>query len=469
MNPKRTKIVATIGPASASEEMLRELIKAGVNIIRLNFSHGTHDERKVQINLIRKVSQELGKHTGIMADLQGPKLRLGSFDGIMEIRKGQTITISTEPENNEVPIQFDLTPFVLKGERIFINDGLVEFKILDILGKKIKIQALNNGVISSNKGVNIPDTELKSAGFTKKDIIDAEFIMTQDVDYIALSFVQSAKDLDQLKEMIKKASSKAKIIAKIEKKSAIDNLEEIIKEADGVMVARGDLGIETKASEVPLVQEKIINLARKFQKPVIVATQMLESMIFNPRPTRAETSDVANAVLSQVDAVMLSAETANGKYPLEAVSTMREIILSVENHPEYKSNIQTNWLDIPKHSLLVSAVTFSAAQVAQKSNARFIVVTSASGKTARVLSSFRPEASIIAITHDERTTNQLQLLWGIQSLIIKPTKSYNLFWERIIKNLKERKLGTKGDNIVIISGSLVGVSGKIDTIKTVTL
>lgn len=466
---KRTKIVATIGPASSSEAVLKSLIKSGLDIVRLNFSHGTYEERETQIKLIRKLSVELKKPIAIMADLQGPKLRLGSFEGIIQVKKGDSFVLSKNPQGLELPIQFDLSPFVSKHERIFINDGLVEFKIVDVEKDKVKIKASNNGIISANKGVNIPDTTLKNASFTKKDALDAEFVLNQNVDLIALSFVQNASDLNPLKELIKKHGSSTKIIAKIEKKSAIENLEEIIKEADGVMVARGDLGIETKASEVPIVQEKIINLARQHQKPVIVATQMLESMIYNPRPTRAETSDVANAVLSTVDAVMLSGESANGKYPIEAVSTMAEIITSVEQHPEYINDIEINWQNISAHQIAVNAFASAAADLAYRVGAKVIAVGSATGKTARVLASFRPKSKILAITHDEKTRNQLQLSWGVASIVIPSTKSYTLFWNKIAKEVLSRKLANKGDKIVILSGSLIGIPGKTDTIKVVTL
>lgn len=468
-NYKRTKIVATIGPSSSSETVLKSLIKAGLDVVRLNFSHGTYEERIEQIKLIRNLSKELGKPVAIMADLQGPKLRLGKFEGIIQIKKGDAFILSTNPEGGELPIQFDLSPYVSKNERIFINDGLLEFTITEVKNDKIKIKAENNGIISANKGVNIPDTTLKNAAFTKKDAADAEFVLGQDIDLIALSFVQSASDLAPLKELIKKHNSNTKIVAKIEKKAAIDNLEEIIKEADGVMVARGDLGIETKASEVPIVQEKIINMARQYQKPVIVATQMLESMIYNPRPTRAETSDVANAVLKTADAVMLSAESANGKYPVEAVSTMADIITSVEAHPEYINDIEINWHNINAQQIAVNAFASSAADLSFRIGAKVIAVGSVTGKTARVLASFRPKSKILAITHDEKNRNQLQLSWGVESIVIPSSKSHTLFWNKIAKEVLSRKLANHGDKIVILSGSLIGVAGRTDTIKVVTL
>lgn len=469
MNYKKTKIVATIGPASSAPATLRALIKAGLNVVRLNFSHGTYQERKEQIKNIRSIAKELGRSVAIMADLQGPKLRLGLFEGIKNIKKGEIISLSTNPSQNELPIQFDLTPYISSGERIFINDGLVEFKVIGINKKTIQAQAQNDGVISANKGVNIPDTVIKNTAFTEKDRKDLEFVLGEGVDFIALSFVQSAEDLKAPKEIIKQHQSKVKIVSKIEKKMAIENLEEIMQVTDAVMVARGDLGIEINASEVPLIQQKIINSARQLQKPVIIATQMLESMIQNPRPTRAETSDVAHAVLDQVDAVMLSAESAQGKYPVEAVKTMNEIILSVESESEYKNLIQINWLSIPQKSISLNAIVSAAAMLAYRVIAKTIVATTSTGHTARILASFRPEAQIIAITNDEQIRNQLQLVWGVECVITKFTKSYNIFWKQIIETVSKHKLTTKGDKIVIISGSLIGVSGSTDTIKMVTI
>lgn len=466
---KKTKIVATIGPASSSPDTIKALIRAGLNVARLNFSHGTHQEKKEQIQNIRKISRKLNKPVAIMADLQGPKLRLGTFDEVKRIRKGDIISLSVNPSGNEIPIQFDLAPYVSKGERVFLNDGLVELKITRVIKKTIYAQAQNDGIISSNKGVNIPDTVITNTAFTDKDKKDLEFVLNEAVDYVALSFVQTAKDLEIAKEVIEKHKSQVKIVSKIEKRMAVENLEEITKETDAVMVARGDLGIEMKASQVPLAQQKIINLARQFQKPVIIATHMLESMVYNPRPTRAETSDVAHAVLNQVDAVMLSAETAMGGYPVEAVKTMNEIILSVEEQTEYKNFIQINWQNIPPRLKSISAIVSAATSVAFRTNAKTIVVATTSGNTAKILASFRPEAQIIATTYNEQVRNQLQLVWGVECFITKFTQNYNAFWKQIIDAINRNKIAAKGDNVVIVSGSLIGVSGTTDTIKVVTI
>ncbi len=332
MEPRRTKIIATIGPVSSSPKTIEALIKAGLNMARLNFSHGTYGEKREQIRNIRKIAKTLNKQVSIMADLQGPKLRLGEFNGIKSIKKGDKIFLSIEPDEDEIPTQFDLSPHVYKGERIFINDGMIEFLVSEVKGKTLKVIAQNDGVISSKKGINIPDSVINNAVFTEKDEADLIFALNSGVDFVALSLIQTAEDTKKARDIIKKFKSKIKIVTKIEKKMAVENLEEIMKVSDMVMVARGDLGVETSAVHVPLIQQRILNLGRKHRKPVIVATHMLESMIQNPRPTRAEVSDIANAVFDRTDALMLSGETALGKYPVESVKIMHEIIVATEEY-----------------------------------------------------------------------------------------------------------------------------------------
>lgn len=445
------------------------MVSAGMNVARLNLSHGTHAEKKQQIDLIRKISREVGKPVAIMADLQGPKLRLGNIEGRREIKKGDHIQLSLNPVESELPMQFDLSPFVKKGERIFLNDGLVELKVAGTVGKVVKTIAVNDGWVSSHKGVNIPDTHLKGAAFTDKDREDAEFAINEGADYIALSFVQTPSDVKVLKDIIKDRRSRSRVVSKIEKREAVNNLDEIIKLSDGVMVARGDLAIETEASEVPVIQQTIIRKARQNYKPVIVATQMLESMVENPRPTRAEVSDVANAVLDQVDGVMLSAETANGKYPVEVVKTMKEVILSVEEHPDYKHYIKINWEQLSKEDIAFSAITSSAASMAYRIGASLIVVATATGRTARVLSSFRPQSPIYAITHDELTCDQLALIWGVKAAVVKSNSSSDKFWKEILESVKKSGFVKSGNQVVIITGSHIGVPGDTDSIKVVTV
>lgn len=466
---KRTKIVCTIGPASGDYKTLKDLALAGMDVARLNFSHGTQKEKVEHIKLIRQISEELNKPIAIIGDLQGPKIRLGEIAGIRGIKKGERIRLSLNPIEDELPMQFDLSPFVKRSQRIFLNDGLVELKVTGLSGKTIETIAGNSGWVSSHKGVNIPDTHLKGASFTDKDATDAEFALKNGADYLSVSFIQTLEDLRTVKKLIKKFSSKAQVIVKIEKAEAVNNLEKIIPETDAVMVARGDLAIETKLELVPLIQQKIVRLSRQNKKPVIVATQMLESMIENPRPTRAEVSDVANAVLDQVDAVMLSAESASGKYPVEAVLTMQHVINSIEENLDYKHYIKINWEQVSEEELPFNAIASSAASLAYRIGAKVIVSATATGNSAKRLSSFRPGSDIVAVTHDLTTSNQLALVWNVNPLIVKPSKDSDTFWRNITAALKENKFVEKKDKAVLVGGSIVGVSGATDTIKVVTI
>lgn len=469
-NFRKTKIVCTIGPASWDPLTIRKMAKAGMNVARLNMSHGTQEEKLKQIKYVREISEKLKKPIAIFADLQGPKLRLGIIDGIRNIKTGETIKISSEPTNKtELPIQLDLTSFIKPGDRMFLNDGLIETRVRDVQGKTIIVKALNSGIVSSNKGINVPDTNLKGASFTPKDESDAIFALKHGVDYIALSFVQTVDDIKPVKKIIEEINPKIKIIVKIEKKEAIENLEEIIQEADSIMVARGDLAIETETAQVPIYQEQIINLCRQYQKPVIIATQMLESMIENPRPTRAEVSDVANAVLDQVDAVMLSAESASGKYPVEAVEQMRKIIESVESHPDYHHPINIQWSNFTLEELSFMAIAASSASLGQRVNAKAIVAGTATGKTSKITAAFRPEAKIIAVTHDLQTCNQLSLVWGVEPTVVKPSANFNIFMEHILSELAQGHSLKKGDKVVIVFGTTAGVSGTTNTIKVATV
>ncbi len=470
MQYKKTKIVCTLGPASRDPKVLKQMINAGMDVARLNFSHGNHEEKKELIDIVRGLSKELNKPIMIFADLSGPKIRLGAIDGVKHIKTGDKISLSLNPVNEqELPMQFDLSPFVKKGQRIFLNDGLVQLKVTDIRGKVIHTESMNSGWVSSNKGVNIPDTILKGAVFTDKDREDAAFALEQNLDYVALSFIQSADDLKPMKDMIKKANSRAKIIVKVEKNEAVADIEEIVKNTNAVMVARGDLGIETPASQVPVIQQKIIRLCRQYNRPVIVATQMLESMIENPRPTRAEVSDVANAVLDQVDAVMLSAESAAGKYPVEAVTIMNEVIVSVEEHPDYSRYFKINWSELPQEEVSLSAIVSSAASLGYRLDAKLIAATTATGHTTRLLAAFRPTSKILAISHDEQTCNQLALVWGTIPVIVPPTSNFDTFVNNIVGLIKDNKYATKDDKVVIVTGSTVGTTGMTDTIKVVSI
>ncbi len=466
---KKTKIICTIGPSSNSSDTLNELVQAGMNIARLNFSHGDHEEKKENIKKIREVSKNLQTPVGIIADIQGPKLRLGTLNQRLEIQKGSGITLSSDPSDTDIPLQFDLSEMIKKGHRIFINDGLVELEVTEIHGKRIVTIAKNDGWIDSHKGINIPDTHFTKDVFTKKDREDLNFAIEQNLEYAALSFVQSPDDVLQVRDFIKERNSDMKICVKIEKNEAIDHLEEIIKVSNAVMIARGDLAIETSADQVPVLQQRIIRLCREHQKPVIVATQMLESMIENPRPTRAEASDVGYAVMNQVDAVMLSAESAAGKYPVQAVKVMHDIILSVERSPEFKQYVRVNWEHIEFQNLQSNAITSSAASLAYKLKTDLLAVATSKGGTAFSIASFRPNAHIVAVTHDKLTQNQLCLVWGLQPLLIKPTDTSDSYWGAIADEIRDKKIGKTGEKVVMIGGTAVGVSGATDTIKVITL
>ncbi len=468
MIQKKTKIVATLGPATVDSKTIEELAKAGMNVARLNFSHGTHEQMATFIQTVRKISQDLNLPLAVLADLQGPKMRLGKFEGKRTLTKGKTVSLSISPKGDELPIQFDLSRFVVEGQRIFINDGLIELVVTKVDGQTIETDIKSTGEVSSNKGLNIPDTKIGVAAFTDKDKADAEFSLKQGVDYVALSFVESGTDLDPLKEMIARLSPDTKTIVKIERREALVNLDSILAAADAVMVARGDLATETSPAEIPVFQQKIIRLARQAHKPVIVATQMLESMTENPRPTRAEASDVANAVFIQADAVMLSAESASGKYPVEAVQTMTDIITSVEEHPDFKQYIKINWDTFIGKNLEMGAIASSAAALAYRLNSPLIAVATATGRTASLISSFRPSANIVAITHDDKTKNQLALFWGVTPVVVKPVPETDIFWQNILTTISEGNYIEKENTIVLVGGSgNIGVSGATDTIKIV--
>lgn len=465
---KKTKIVATIGPASQNEKVLKDLIKNGVNICRLNFSHGNLAQKKEAIDLIRKVSNKLKISVAILADLPGPKIRLGEIDGIFKIKKGDVLTFGMNGKTH-LPIQFDFSNDVQAGQKMYLNDALIALTILKTENGVITAKALNNGWVTSRKGINLPETIFKSSTFTKEDRESSIFAIKENCDFIAISFVQSAKDVKPLRDLLDKSRSKIKIISKIETPHAVTNIEELVKDSDAIMIARGDLAIETSPAEVPLIQQKIIILSRQYQKPVIVATQMLESMIDNPRPTRAEASDVANAVLSQVDAVMLSAESASGNYPVETVKTMSSIIEAVEANPEYKRYIKINWEKINLNDLNFNAIASSSASLAYRLKSPIIGVGTVTGKLARQLSSFRPSSEIVAFTHNETIARQLHLSWGVIPQVVDDKFDSQAFDKVMVEIIGKNKLTRKGNNCVLIWGSKIGTSGTTDTIKVVKI
>src|SRR5688572_6548210 len=374
---KRTKIVATLGPATDSYEMVYKLINAGVNVIRMNFSHGNHEEHKRRIPWVRKASRELGKPVAIIQDLQGPKIRLGDFDGVITVQSGQELRLAYKADYETtgiIPIQYDLSAKVKPGERLYIFDGRVRTKVMAIKDNVVHVQADNEGILIKRKGINLPDTDFQGDILTKKDMQDITFGLTEDFDYVALSFVQSADDVARLRKILERHGSTAKIIVKVETKAAVEDIENIVAATDAVMVARGDLAVETPAESVPVVQRRIVGLCLKHAKPSIIATQMLLSMVDMPEPTRAEVSDVATAVFIGADCVMLSDETAMGKYPVETVKTMKRILLYAEHHPPMRTLYP---FELEKN--LQNAISGSVINLANSIEADAIVAETKSG------------------------------------------------------------------------------------------
>lgn len=457
---KRTKIIATVGPSVNSYEQILAIIKAGANGLRLNFSHGSYEERDQQIKWIRKASKEYGKPVAIIEDLQGPKIRLGDFDGAITVETGQSFRLQYNADYERsgiVPIQYDLSKKVKRGERLYIFDGKVRTTVTSVKDGVIHVRAENNGTLLKRKGINLPDTDFGGDIITPKDKKDIVYGSTQDIDYVALSFVQTADDILNLKKMLKNLGTSAKVIAKIETKAAVENIESIVEASDAIMVARGDLAIETLPESVPMVQRQIIRLGVKHSKPTIVATQMLASMTDAPEPTRAEVSDVATAVVLGADCVMLSDETASGNYPLEAVQVMKRIILYTQiNNP-----LPMLYPDLSDNSKS-SAISKAVITLADKLQARAIVAETLTGATALQIASHRPARPIIAVTSNTLTAHQLALVYGVKSYLRPVDKQAAM---KLTNWLHENKVLEKGDMIVTASGQYPGIVGTTDTIK----
>jgi pyruvate kinase len=458
---KRTKIIATVGPSTMSYESVLELIKAGVNGVRLNFSHGTQEEKAQQIKWIRKASREYGKPVAVIQDLQGPKIRLGDFDGIINVRKGQVLALEYEADyeaTSRIPTQYDLSKKVKRGERLYIYDGKVRTSVTSVKDGVVHVRVENDGILIKRKGINLPDTDLDGDIITEKDRKDIAFGAEHGVDYVALSFVQTDDDVTRLRTMLRNLSSKSLIIAKIETNAAVNNLEEIVQESDAVMVARGDLAIETMPESVPIVQRKIVGLGLRYAKPTIVATQMLASMTEVPEPTRAEVSDVATAVLVGADCVMLSDETASGQYPIEAVKVMKRIVMYTQENSPLKATFPAHDDTPSKQHAICQAII----QLAESIDARAIVTETKSGSTALEISSMRPERAVIAVTSDPIVAQQLAIVYGMKSYI-RPDSKYAA--SNLTSWLLKNKVLKPGDMVVTTSGQHPGVVGATDTIK----
>lgn len=461
---KRTKIIATVGPATNSYEAIVKLIEAGANGIRLNFSHGTHEERTQQIAWIRKASASYGKPVAIIQDIQGPKIRLGDFEGFVNVQSGQSLQFGYKADyerQNVIPTQYDLSEKVKRGERLYLFDGRVRTIVTSVKDSIVHVRVENDGVLLPRKGINLPDTDFAGDILSNKDMKDIVYGASADIDYVAVSFVQSAADIQALRRILKNQGSEARIIAKIETRAAteVEVLEEIVKVSDAVMVARGDLAIETEPESVPVIQRRIVGLGTKYGRPTIVATQMLASMTDNPGPTRAEVNDVATAVLTGADCVMLSDETANGKYPVESVQTMKRIIRYTEANAPLSVTYHENPVDAHTPQGAISSAIIS---LANQVHAVAIVAETKSGATALKIASRRPHLPIIVVTSIGRVAQQLAIMYGSKTFVRKdePYQAVHLAdW------LKQHRILAPGDIIVTASGQHPGVVGTTDTIK----
>ncbi len=462
---RKTKIVATIGPATSDPEVLRELILAGATTLRLNFSHGTYDDHLKNIRSIRQVSYELNRPVAILQDLQGPKIRLGKFaDGAIDLKKGDPFTLTSRPMAGTQSMSWityePLAQEVPEGSTILLDDGKVEMTVdrVDKAAGDLHCTVVVGGILSNNKGVNFPGVYLSVKALTDKDRQDLMFGLDQGVDWVALSFVRNPQDVIEIKELIASAGKSTPVIVKIEKHEAIEQMEEILSLSDGVMVARGDLGVELPAEDVPILQKRLIRTANRLGIPIITATQMLDSMVSNARPTRAEVSDIANAILDGTDAIMLSNETAVGKYPVEAVQTMATIACRIEQEPLTRENKTDS-------KSITNAISQAVGQIAQQLDASAIMTLTKTGATARNVSKFRPRTPILAVTPHMDVARQLQLVWGVKPILMLDLNNAWQTFQAAVSVAQEKGLVNEGDVIIQTAGTLQGVAGSTDLVK----
>lgn len=466
----RTKIVATIGPASSSKEMLTELIKAGVNVCRINFSHGSYDDHKSVIDTVREINLELNTHIGILADLQGPKLRIGEVENnAVELIPGNTLTITTNKcigDANRVFITYPQFPKDVKaGETVLLDDGKLMLRILETdNNENVKTQVLQGGILSSKKGVNLPNTKISLPSLTQKDINDLEFALENDIEWIGLSFVRSAVDIIELKHLISAKNKKSKVIAKIEKPEALEEIDDIILQTDGLMVARGDLGVEIPMERLPLVQKMLAQKCMKAGKPIIIATQMMESMILSMTPTRAEVNDVANSVLDGADAIMLSGETSMGKHPVKVIETVNRIITNAETYEGIYNQDYVPDAD-NKERYISDSICFNACKLAQRVDAKAIVTMTHSGYTAFRISSQRPKANIFVFTSNKVLQNTLSLLWGVYVIYYDKFVSTDHTIADIKYILKREGYVKQGELMINIASMPIFEKGKTNMLK----
>ena len=471
---KRTKIICTIGPASDSEEVLEKLFKEGLDVCRLNFSHGSHEEHLARLNKIKKVREKLNLPIATILDTKGPEIRLGDFKDSMRLylNPGDEFTLTTEDiigDEKKVSVSYKNLPKDVKiGSRILIDDGLVELHVKEIEGNEIHCSVYNGGEISSKKGVNVPDAHVKLPALTEKDKEDIKFAIENDMDFIAASFIRTPADVVEIRRILEENNNyDIKIISKIESREGLKNVRDILDVSDGIMIARGDLGVEIATEEVPIAQKDIINLCNEKGKVVITATQMLDSMIRNPRPTRAEANDVANAVLDGTSCVMLSGETASGKYPVNAVTTMRKIVEVTEDSIDFHEILRKKIDEISMTT--TNAIGKSTCTIAEDLDAKAIITATTSGFTTRAISKFRPKCLIIGATTKEKVKRQLNIEWGVKSILIKSAVET----DEVISVAQEesRKNGfiKPGDTVIITAGVPVGLAGSTNLIKVQTV
>ena len=463
--PRRTKIVATVGPACATPEMVAALVDAGMNAARLNLSHGTHDDHAARAQLVRDAEEVAGRPIAIIGDLQGPKFRVGSLDEPLRLTTGEDVTVVVAEDgvrDGELPIAPAAIGEVLRpGHEVLVDDGMVRLRVEEVDGRRARANIVVGGSITSHKGVNLPGVPIPIPSLTRKDLEDLEFALELGCDFIALSFVRSAADVRDLKALLEQEGSTAHVIAKIEKAEAVDSLDDILAESDAVMVARGDLGVEIGAALVPLVQKRIILKALERGKPVITATQMLESMIHHPEPTRAEASDVANAILDGTSAVMLSGETAVGEFPIQAVQTMDRIARAVEPSLGYRHEIP----DAMDQPTIGNAMSNAACDIAEALGAAAMLVPTFTGRTASAVARLRPRRPIVALTHKRWSVHQMAIEWGVTPIWIPECRDVEDLWSRSIEAAREAGIVAAGDTVIITAGTAVNIPGSTNVIK----
>jgi len=470
---RRTKIVCTIGPSSDSAEVIKKLLLAGMNVARLNFSHGTHEEHAQRIATVRRVAGEAGKNVAIMLDTRGPEIRLGYFkEEPVLLVTGEEVTVTTRDikgDKSLIPVNYPgLTADVQPGDTILVADGLIGLKVISVSETEMRCLVINGGELGSRKNVHVPGVPVNLPALTARDIEDIKFGIEQRLDFVAASFVRKAADVLAIRQILEDGGADLDIIAKIETRESVNNLDEIIKVSDGVMVARGDLGVEISVEEVPLLQKAIIERCNRAGKPVVTATQMLESMIHNPRPTRAEASDVANAIFDGTDAIMLSGETAAGNYPVEAVETMARIAGRSEAALRYEELLGKKRLIGPQRTV-TDAISYATCTTAQDLGAAAIITSTESGHTAKMVSKYRPRSPIVAVTTHARVMRKLALVWGVQSLLVKTTAGTDEMIASALEVSLAAGLIKGGDLVIITAGLPVGVHGTTNLLRVHTV